>query len=923
MTRSLVGRDKEIALLAGMVDHIDDRGGSAVLLLGDAGVGKSLLLEAMTEHARSAGLQIMEATGVEAEAQLPFAGLHQMLLPVLDAVTRLPEVQRDAIGAALGAESATAPERFMIALAALNLIADAAACKPVLLVVDDVQWLDRPSQEVLAFVARRIGADPVVLAASTRTGHDVALTRAGLTELHVGKLDDDSARCLLSAHAGDLSAGVRERILKEAQGNPLALIELPAALSTSTAEGLDLARSALPLTTRLEHAFAARLPDLPKPARDAALVAAVDSADDLHEILAGAALLHGSLIGAADLEPAARIGLIRFDERHVQFCHPLVRSAILAAETPARRQAANIALAEALADDPYRRVRHRAQAITGPDDAVADELEASHLTSLHRGSVTEAIWALERSAELTADLPVRGRRLLLAAEHAFGLGRADLVDKLLRRAARMPLSVLDLARVEWLREVFHDGVPGDPARVLELCEAASRSLAAGDLDLALNLLLGAALRCWWSDTGPAARAAVVTTAEQVQGSEEDPRYLAVLAVADPLGQGTRVVERLHAVVLEGVADPAGLWLLGMAAHAVGEPEHAADSLARAESALRDDGRLGLLSQVLIMQVLDNVELGNWARAEAALLEGRQLALETGQSIWDIGTQTLTAIMAGLRGDNSLAQSVATAAELAANGRRLNDLLSCVQLARGIGLTAAGEFGAAFEALRRMFDPDDPAFHATERFHGVMFLAEAAAHAGRTAEAREVVSALEADGNATTSATLHRHLSYARAVLAGDDEAEGLYQQALASDLVRWPWLRARIELAYGSWLRRRRKVAQSRRYLRSAQATLDLIGAGSWAERARAELRAAGERAISAPPAARSALSAQELQIAELAALGLSNKQIGQRLYLSPRTIGSHLYRIFPKLDITSRTELAARMADLGKPAVAPPASSE
>jgi DNA-binding CsgD family transcriptional regulator len=908
-TRDLVGRDRELAVLAGTVDRIGDRGDS-IILLGEAGVGKSSLLAAMAEYGRTAGLQVLETTGVASEAQLPFAGLHQLLRPVLGSLTQLPDVQRHAIGAALGAESAAAPERFMIALAALNLIADAAASKPVLVVVDDVQWLDWPTQEVLAFVARRISADPIVLAVGGRTGHDVPLTSAGLAELHVGELDEDSARSLLMAHAGDLGAADRERILKEAHGNPLALIELPAALRTAAAEGLDLPWSLLPLTTRLERAFAARLPDLPQPARDAVLIAAVNSADDLHEILDGASLLAGNRIGVAALEPAAAIGLIRFNDRHVRFRHPLVRSAVMEAETATRREAANLSLAEALAADPYRRTWHRAQAIRGPDDEVAEELEASQLMALRRGSVTEAIWALERSAELTADLPVRGRRLLLAAEHAFGLGRADLVDQLLGRAALLPLSTLDLARMEWLREIFHDGVPGDPAKVFELCDMASQSLTAGDTDLALNLLLGAALRCWWSDTGPEARKCVVTAVQKIDGMQDDPRYLAVLAVADPLLQGSRVIERLRAVVLEGVADAGGLWLLGMAAHAVGEPERAADFLVRAESKLRDDGRLGLLSQALILQVLDNVELGDWGKAGAALLEGRQLVLETGQSIWNIGTQTLTAIMAALRGDNDLAQTVATEAEHAANGRRLNDLLSCVQLARGIGLTTIGEYDAAYEALRRMFDPGDAAFHATERFHGVMFLAEAALHAGRAAEAREVMGALEDDAKATTSATLHRHLSYARAVLARDDEAEELYREALRNDLVRWPWLRARTELAYGSWLRRQRRVAQSRTYLRSAQATFDLIGAGSWAERARAELRAAGERAVSAAPAALGTLSAQELQIAKLAAQGLSNKEIAQRLYLSPRTVGSHLYRIFPKLDITSRTELAARLKD-------------
>jgi DNA-binding CsgD family transcriptional regulator len=921
MTGNLVGRNAELATLTSMIDHISEGGGS-VLVLGEAGAGKSALLLAAAEYGRTAGLQVLQATGVEAETQLPFAGLHQLLRPILSSLPQLSDVQRHAIGAALGAESAAPPERFMIALAALNLIAEAAASKPVIVLIDDIQWLDRPTQEVLAFIARRIGADPIVLAVAGRSGHDASLTRAGLTELHVGELDDDSARTLLMAHSADLGAADRERILKEAQGNPLALIELPAALRATFARGLHPPGSALPLTTRLKNSFAARLPDLPRPARDAVLIAAVDSADDLQEILAGASVLAGSPVGVAELEPAAAADLVRFDERQVRFRHPLVRSAVLESETPARHQAANLALAQTLADDPYRSIRYRAQAITGRDDDVADALAASHTTSLRRGSVTEAIWALERSAELTGDLPARGRRLLLAAEHAFGLGQADLVANLLGRAAHTPLSELDLARMEWLREIFHDGIPGDPARVLELCEMASRSQAAGDTDLAFNLLLGAALRCWWSDTGPEARAAVVRTAGKMDVRRDDPRYLAVLAVADPLQQGTRVIKCLRTVVLEGVADAASLWLLGMAAHAVGEPERAADFLARAESKLRDDGRLGLLSQVLILQVLNNVELGDWGKADAALVEGRRLALETGQSIWDIGTQTLTAIMAALHGDNSLAQSVATAAEHAANGRRLNDLLSCVQLARGVGLTTIGDYAAAYEELRRMFDPGDAAFHATERFHGVMFLAESARHAGRIPEAREIIGALNDDAKRTASATLHRHLSYARAVLAPDDAADDLYRQALQNDLVRWPWLRARIELAYGSWLRRQRKVAQSRTYLRSAQATLDLIGAVSWAEQARAELRAAGERTVSAAPAALSALSAQELQIAKLAAEGLSNKEIGQRLYLSPRTVGSHLYRIFPKLDITSRTELIALLHDAGGAAATPPAIS-
>jgi hypothetical protein len=691
-SHSLLGRDRELTLLMTLIGEIAEHGGSLVVR-GEPGVGKSALIRAAGERARVARIQVLESTGVECEAQLPYAGLHQLLRPLLGLAARLPDGQRRALESAFGTGADTWPERFMIALAALNLIADAAARTPVLMVVDDAQWLDRPTQEALVFLARRISADPIVVIVGVRDGHDTALTSAGLTELNVGSLDDSSARDLLASHAGDLSSADRERVLKAAQGNALALIELPAALRMAAAEGLELLPPVLPLTTRLERAFAARLSDLPQSARDAVLIAAMDSADDMPEILAAASALSGQRITAAMMTPAAEIGLVRFDDLHVRFRHPLVRSAVLQAETTARRQGGNLALASVLADEPYRRAWHRSRAIEGPDDNVANELEANSLISLRRGSVAEAIWVLKRSAQLTTDSATRGRRLLLAAEHAFPLGRADLVDDLLGRAAQTRLSALDLARMEWLREIFHDGVPGDPARVLELCKMASRSAEAGDRGLGLNLLLGAALRCWWSDTGPSARASVVACAGELDGMEQDPRHIAVLGVADPLRQGRLVIERLRTVVMESVSDPAGLWLLGMAAHAVGEPVRAADFLARAELKLRHDGRLGLLSQVLTLQVLDNMELGDWGRARAAMEEGRHLALETGQSIWDTGTLTLTAIMAALHGDNERAQLVAAEAEHAANGRRLNDLLCCAQLARGIGLmTAASTAG---------------------------------------------------------------------------------------------------------------------------------------------------------------------------------------------------------------------------------------
>jgi len=910
-TTDLLGRDDELRVLTDLVERAPEHGG-AIVVLGEAGIGKSSLARAATDRARTAGLRILDAAGVQAEAQLPFAGLHHLLRTVLLAAAALPATQRRALSSAFGTEDGPPAEPFLVALATLNLLSDVASQQPVLVVADDMHWLDRPTQDVLAFLARRVDGDPIVVIGTVRSGQPSPFTQAGLAELELRGLTDAAARDVLAVSAADLSPVARERILRAAAGNPLALVELPAAwrADNGSAEDhtVDVGTPSLPLTARLERAFAGRIPELPSAARDALLVAAVDPVGEVREILAAASELAGRPVTVDALDSAAEAGLLRIDETNVAFRHPLVRSGVLRAESVSRRKAANAALAAVLADEPYRRIWHRAQSIVGPDDEIADELEASHTTSLRRGSVAAAIWALERSAQLTTDTARRGRRLLLAAEHAFGLGRADLVERLLEAATRTTLSTLDLARMEWLREIFNDGVPGDAARVLELCETAARSGEAGDTDLGLNLLLAAALRCWWADTGPAARARVAEVARRLDGVDGDPRYVAALGVAEPVHTAATVVGLLSAVVVENITDPDALRLLGMAAHAVGEPAFSVDLLGRSETRLREQGRLGLLSHVLTMQVLDRLELGDWERAAAAVDEGRRLAQDTGQPIWDTGTLSLTAIIVALRGDNDRAQELAARAEHAANGRRLNNLLACVQLARGFGWLTAGHHEQAYEALCRPFDPADPAFHSTERFHGVMFLAEAAVHAGRRDDARTVLIGLDELAATTPSATLHVHLSYARAVLADDEDAEKLFLAALGQDLVRWPWAKARIELAYGGWLRRRRRVAESRAPLRAAQTVFDLIGARSWADEARAELRAAGERAPERGSLAQ-LLSAQELQIARLAADGLSNREIGQRLYLSPRTVGSHLYRIFPKLDITSRTQLGSRLA--------------
>ena len=538
----LLGRRAEIEVLSLIMAEVQDEG-VALLLTGEAGIGKSSLLRVTADLARRGGHQVLEATGVEAEEQMPFAGLQQLLAPVLSAAGSLPTIQRRALLKALGLEEGPPPQLFLVGLAALTLLSESAADRPVVVVLDDVQWLDGLTHEVLAFVARRIASDPVVIIGAVRAGHDGPLLRAGLRQMEVHPLDEGSARGLLRSAARDLDPTDQERIIQQAQGNPLALVELPSAWRSAGSAAARLAPDLLPLSVRLERTFAARLDELPQPTRDALLIGAIDAEDDLPETLAAASVLNGSDVNANVLDAAAELGLVAFDHTRLRFRHPLVKSGILQSESTRRRQAANAALADVLHHQPFRRAWYRGQATFGPDDEVADDLEANHPEAIRHGSILGAIDALERSAQLTTDSARRGRRLLLAAELAHGLGRAELVDRLLNAAASNALSDLDQARMVWLAELSDNSSFGEPRRVLEMCDIAERAFSAADADLAHNMLLAAALRCWWADPGLEARARVVAVTEARTSVGRDPRYVATLAVAQPVLRG-RTVERL-------------------------------------------------------------------------------------------------------------------------------------------------------------------------------------------------------------------------------------------------------------------------------------------------------------------------------------------------------------------------------------------
>jgi len=900
VTTSLFGRETETHALGDLLDRVHDRGGSLVVS-GEPGVGKSALLEEASARAQDRGMLVLAATGVQSEAQLPFAGLHRLLQPILGQVEGLPAPQRNALLAAFGMTDAAVPDLFLTALAALNLLADRSDRTPVLVVADDAHWLDRPTSDVLAFIARRLEFEPILLVAGIREGFESPFNDAGLPSFHLEALPPPEAAALLDSQAPGLPAGARERLLDEAAGNPLALVELPTTLENSRS-GASLP-AWLPISTRLERAFTARVSDLPALTRTALLVAALDDSPLLHEVLEATALLTGRGVTIDILTPAVAARLAEIDDSEFRFRHPLMRTAIYQAASVSQRHAAHGALADILSGRPERRVWHRAASIVGPDEKVAGELEAAAEQARRRGATATAVAALQRAASLS-DGRARIGRLLRAAQLAYELGRHDLAVELLGKAEPLDLRPAERARLIWIRESVTDGILGDAASARSLAALADRTGADGDGDLAVKLLCVAALRCWWADPGQVTRDGIASVAEKLDVDQSDPRLLVILSFAAPIGQGATVTGRLRGLVPPGEANADAMRLTGMAAMAVGAYDVAAALLAAAAARLRVQGRLALLARALALEAWSEMQLADLDAAIPAAEEGGRLAAETRQPLFMAIAQAVQAWLAALRGDREAAAALAAQAERVSVHQGANAVLATAQLARGLAAIGSGLPADALHHLRRLYDPTDPAYHDVLRCCTIGDLAEAARRSGDPGGIRAFMDEMETAAEQTPSPLLHAGLRYARALLANDADAGPLFETALGSDMSTWPFLRARTQLAYGEWLHQQRRNAASRVPLRAARETFDALGVIPWSERARQLLRATGETSRPRTPEARDQLSPQELQIAQLAAEGLTNREIGQKLYLSPRTVSSHLYRAYPKLGITSRTQL-------------------
>ncbi|MBO9556049.1 LuxR family transcriptional regulator [Cellulomonas sp.] len=897
----LIGRDEELAALRSRLDGVGT-GPAVTGIVGAPGTGRTALLVRVEQDARDRGFTVLAARGVDSEAHLPFAALHQLLRARLGDVDQLPLQQREALLACFGQGDAVAVNPFFTSLATLELVVERSVETPVLLSLDDVDRMDQPSVDVLAFVVRRLAGERVAVVC---TAGSPAVVLGDPAPLVLDGLDEPSSTTLLRSRAPLLAPALEERVVRQAGGNPLALVEFAAALQDGRQSWTELDED-LPMTTRLERAFAARAADLDAAGRALVDVAAVDDGDSVADLLAAAQILHGSPVRIDD---AHRLGLVAVVGDRYRVASPLIGPALRRAMPADRRHSAHAALAQVHASDRDRATWHRAAAAPGRDEQVAADLERAAADARRRGAVTTAVAWLERAAALSPDPGARASRLLSAAELAYELGRFGKVEELKQRVAGTALRARDRSRLTLLDGAFHDGASSEPSEIRRIVGLAQDATRDSDADLAVQLLFGAARRVWWRDPGPEIRWEIVRSARQVPLPPHDPRMLATFALAEPFELSATIVADLGRWPADADGRPDLAGLLGIAAFCVGQFDRADTFLTAAVQELRAQARLSLLAEALAIRSWAELNLGVFDPARSGE-EAVRLADETGQAVWAASARIAVAFGDAVAGRWDARHVLLGEAEQTAvrTPNASSSLLSAVQLVRGLGELGSDRPGQAYDELHRAFEEADPAYQRVQQLWAVGYLADAAVRAGRREPARHLLDVCAELAGPTPALGSQIALEYAGAVLADDDTADDRFAAALAGAAHAYPWHRARLHLAQGEWLRRQRRAVESRDPLRSARDAFAALGAGSWADRADQELRATGEQGTRPASSSGEELSAQESRIAQLAAQGLSNREIGQRLFLSHRTVGSHLYRVFPKLGITSRSQLAGAL---------------
>ncbi|MFF1338293.1 ATP-binding protein [Streptomyces sp. NPDC058290] len=920
----LIGRDDDLELIRGFVDEARTCGG-ALLLSGDAGVGKTELLDAAAAHAHAANTRVARAAGVEFESSVGFAGLHQILHPLLDGLEELAAAYRSTLSVALGLQHGAPPHQLMVSNAVSALLGHAGAERPLLVIVDDLPWLDRASAIVMGLVARRLGdnASRVGFLGAYRSDEGSFFDRGGVTTHHLQPLDPAAAEKLVRDRFPALTPRVRTRLLSEAQGNPLALLELPIALN-GTRRAPATIPDVLPLGRRLQTLFAARIEALPPETRLLLLYAVLDGTGDLHTLQAATHTATGTgPTGIENLAPAERAGLVYVDDTtgRLTFRHPLTRSAVVELSTSDQRRRIHHALAEHTTDRPERRAWHLAQATVEPDEHVATLLEQTAHAVLRRGDAGGAIAALLRAADLSPRGHERGRRI---AEAAY-LG-ADLTGDL----RDVPKLLEDARRAD-----------GGRAGPLVAAVAAAHHLllsGEGDLDTAHRLLTGAIdmQHQPYDATDTTMTDALYTLAWVCHGAQRpelwkplhqaialltphipDRVALTLATLADPARTAPPALGLLDETIatLDQETDPVHIIRTAMAAVYVDRLADCRTALRRILRDGRDTSAVTLELQGLVFLSRDCFTAGAWDQLDEQTEQGQRLSTTHSYQLLTTDYLYQRALVAAARGDTATTQALTDEMTLWAAPRRVGSALSGASHAKALAALGQGRYEEAYRHATAVSPAGELASHVPTALFLVMDLVEAALRTGRQTEAAAHVTAVREAGIAAISPRLTMIVEASAALTAHDPHARELFRRALSTPGTdRWPFDHARVRLAYGEHLRRARAATEARAHLTDALDTFQRLGARPWAARAAGELRATGQP--TRQPAARTdhhgpaSLTPQQREIAHLAAAGLTNKQIGERLRLSPRTVSTHLHQLFPKLGITSRAALRDALAE-------------
>ena len=911
----LIDRDGELSRLRGLVTPPLTES-QVLVLLGDPGMGKTVLLAEVTRLARSAGMRVLPVSGRESEQQLAFAGLHQLLHPVLDRLSGLPDRQAGALLGAFGLSAdPVPPDALLTGIGVLTLLSRLSEDRPLLVVADDAQWLDRSSLETLAFTARRLESERLVLLLGARGNIRPAGFERDFPELLLPPLSIPDAGRLLDAQPRPPRGQARGQVLAQAAGNPMALIELSKVIAADPAAGRRWAAEPLPLTDRLTAILAAQFAALPGPTQAALLLAAVaDSPDLTAEVVPG--------LSADVLVPAEIASLIRAGRSGLQFTHPLVRAAVYHAAPFAERAAAHLRIADALRSQPDRYAWHLAAAALEPDERVASLLEDTAAQAQRRGGLAAAARALERAADLSPGDRDQSRRLLAAASLALAAGQADWVQDLGTRVLSVTsdpeLRIAARMNIGWAL-VWSNRHAEALATLISVAHEAAARLPVIAWDA-----IGMAATVAYQSGIPESRAAVLDTLRCLdEPSPQPPDWPAghadvervwTAACTDTFGKRAETVRYLHRIAARPVAD---LAMAGAAAWLLDETELAVTLSREALSRLRAPGMRGRSGHALSVLQWACIDSGRWDEALTAAREaadtGAAYKMETVTATADLIRATVLA----LRGQHDEVGSLLARALAAVGEAEYRGFTARARHAAGIAALAEGSYLTAYAQLSQLFTADGMPLHHHVSYLAIADLAAAAARAERHLEARTLIDQALARIDPAPGPRLDQLAARARGLLAEPAAAEAHFTKGLANPAGDgWPFERAQLQLDYGQWLRRQRRINDAKPVLTTALETFRHLGAAPWTRRAEAELRACGVTTQAAPvaPDALAGLTTQQHEIVTLASRGLTNGEIADRLFLSPRTVASHLYRSYPKLGITGRHQLRDLIDQAGRP---------